>query len=164
MKCISLWQPWATAIALGSKRIETRSWATAYRGPLLIHAAKRLNKDELICLHACWNWIGAMHPLWDWSNASPIWECLPFGAIVARCILADCKSTGRFYQEQLDKRRFPEHKEKADLYAWTERQMGDFSLGRFGWVLEDVEAFETPIPFRGRQQLFDVPEELLPHG
>lgn len=26
MKCISLWQPWASAIACELKRIETRSW------------------------------------------------------------------------------------------------------------------------------------------
>ena len=40
MKAITLTQPWASAIALGWKRIETRSWYTSYRGPLLIHAAK----------------------------------------------------------------------------------------------------------------------------
>ena len=34
MKAISLWQPWASAVALGSKRVETRSWSTSYRGPL----------------------------------------------------------------------------------------------------------------------------------
>ena len=36
MKALSLYQPWATAIALGSKRIETRGWPTSYRGPLAI--------------------------------------------------------------------------------------------------------------------------------
>jgi hypothetical protein len=41
IKCISLWQPWASLVAVGAKRIETRGWATAYRGRLGIHAAKR---------------------------------------------------------------------------------------------------------------------------
>uniref|UniRef100_A0A6M3J354 ASCH domain-containing protein n=1 Tax=viral metagenome TaxID=1070528 RepID=A0A6M3J354_9ZZZZ len=36
MKAISLWQPWASAMALGWKKIETRSWGTSYRGPPLI--------------------------------------------------------------------------------------------------------------------------------
>ncbi len=39
MKAITLWQPWASLIAIGAKKIETRSWATKYRGPLAIHAA-----------------------------------------------------------------------------------------------------------------------------
>lgn len=39
MKAISIRQPWADAIIYGGKDIENRSWATSYRGPLLIHAA-----------------------------------------------------------------------------------------------------------------------------
>jgi len=40
IKCLSLWQPWATLMAIGAKRIETRSWGTRYRGWVAIHAAK----------------------------------------------------------------------------------------------------------------------------
>ena len=46
MRAISLWQPWATAIAVGVKQIETRHWKTDYRGPIAIHAAKRWTRDE----------------------------------------------------------------------------------------------------------------------
>ena len=42
MKAITLTQPWATLVAIGAKRIETRSWRTFYRGPLAIHAGKTL--------------------------------------------------------------------------------------------------------------------------
>ncbi len=41
MKAISLYEPWATLIALGLKRYETRSWETFHRGPLLICASKK---------------------------------------------------------------------------------------------------------------------------
>lgn len=34
--------PWGTLVALGAKRIETRSWSTPHRGPLAIHIAKTL--------------------------------------------------------------------------------------------------------------------------
>ena len=34
MKAISLWQPWASAVSVGSKRIETRHWSTNHRGPI----------------------------------------------------------------------------------------------------------------------------------
>jgi hypothetical protein len=43
IKAISLWQPWASLMALGLKRHETRHWPTAYRGPIAIHAAKTLD-------------------------------------------------------------------------------------------------------------------------
>ena len=40
MKALSIKQPWAWAIACGHKTIETRTWSTTYRGPLLIAASK----------------------------------------------------------------------------------------------------------------------------
>lgn len=41
MKAISLWEPWATALALGLKVNETRGWFCSYRGDLVICSAKR---------------------------------------------------------------------------------------------------------------------------
>ena len=32
----------------------------------------------------------------------------------------------------------------------------------YAWVLENPRAFAEPIPYKGAQQLFEVPEELLP--
>src|SRR3546814_15511313 len=46
VKAISLWQPLASAIALGHTSIETRHWPTKYRGELAIHAATRFGPDE----------------------------------------------------------------------------------------------------------------------
>ena len=40
MKALTVCEPYASLIAYGNKRYETRSWATKYRGPLLIHAGK----------------------------------------------------------------------------------------------------------------------------
>lgn len=48
MKALTLWQPYAQAIAVGLKRYETRSWSTCHRGSIAIHAAKRpLRKNDL---------------------------------------------------------------------------------------------------------------------
>lgn len=44
MKALSLWQPWASLVALGEKRIETREWSTRYRGELAIHATASMPK------------------------------------------------------------------------------------------------------------------------
>jgi activating signal cointegrator 1 len=46
MKALSLWKPWASLIVIGAKRFATRHWETSYRGPLLIHAAKRSRRDS----------------------------------------------------------------------------------------------------------------------
>lgn len=46
MKALTLWQPWASLIAIGAKTIETRGWSTSYRGPLAIHAAQRAPKVD----------------------------------------------------------------------------------------------------------------------
>ncbi len=38
MKALTLRPAWAWAVIFGGKNIENRSWYTAYRGPLVIHA------------------------------------------------------------------------------------------------------------------------------
>src|SRR5438132_13998884 len=43
MKALTLWQPWASLVAGGHKRVETRTWSTKYRGPLAIHAAASIS-------------------------------------------------------------------------------------------------------------------------
>lgn len=48
MKALTLIQPWASLITEGIKTIETRSWSTKYRGPLAIHAGKKV--DEEACM------------------------------------------------------------------------------------------------------------------
>ena len=45
MKVLTIKQPWATLIIQGDKRFEFRSWKTKYRGELLIHAGKGIDKE-----------------------------------------------------------------------------------------------------------------------
>ncbi len=47
MKCLTVKQPWASLIIDGYKEYEFRSWKTNYRGKLLIHAGKNIEKDML---------------------------------------------------------------------------------------------------------------------
>lgn len=44
MKALSIKQPFASLILEGKKAIETRTWKTDYRGPLLICAGKTLHQ------------------------------------------------------------------------------------------------------------------------
>src|SRR2546430_14165246 len=86
VKAISLWQPWATAVAIGAKTIETRNWWTGYRGRLAIHAAKKDTPElrEFFAWHAC-----------DALRKAGItsFEQLPLGAIIATCRLTECLHT-----------------------------------------------------------------------
>lgn len=47
MKVITLKQPWATLVAKGIKKYEFRTWKTNYRGELLIHAGKGIDKEAM---------------------------------------------------------------------------------------------------------------------
>jgi hypothetical protein len=48
MKAISIREPWASLIHSGKKTIETRTWKTNYRGPLLLCASKKPNQIEIV--------------------------------------------------------------------------------------------------------------------
>jgi len=45
MKAISLWQPWGSLWLSEKKVHETRHWPTKHRGWLIVHAAKRRDRD-----------------------------------------------------------------------------------------------------------------------
>ena len=132
MKAISLWQPWASAIALGHKHVETRHWSTKYRGTLAIHAAKRWEPDQREFASV------------ERTLGRLPWR-LPFGAIVAVCDLVDVRPT--------DELKF--------TVSAVERLYGNYEPGRFGWLLENIRPLAEPIGYRGGQGFFSVPDELL---
>lgn len=144
MKAISLWQPWASLIASGAKKIETRSWYTSYRGPLVIHASKRRVKSELIELSEDANYIAALGV--EPHEAYQKLMDLPLGAIVAVVNMTGCYSV-----EML----------KPSTGFGGEYWLGNYDFGRYGWVLEGVKPLAEPIPFKGQQGFFDVPDELM---
>ncbi len=146
MKAITLWQPWASLIASGAKKIETRSWATNYRGALAIHAAKTDN-EELRAMISMWHIQTGLAPLKGQKNILPEltwsgiqWDDLPKGCVIAICKLVDCIPTDNMTQKQIE----------------IERHFGDFSPGRFAWILEDVQLLPEPIPVNGKQGLWNL--------
>lgn len=138
MKVLSLWQPWATLIAIGAKRIETRHWQTNYNGPLLIHAAKIKAPEGRAEFNAHFK------ELREAGYAA--FDYLPFGCLVARCDLRDCVPTK--YLTGI-----------SDL----ERSVGNYGAGRFGWMLDNVLRIEPCIPLIGRQGLFNF-DGVIPYS
>lgn len=135
MKALTLTQPWATLVAIGAKRIETRSWSTNYRGPLAIHAAmgmptyvKRLCDSEPF--RTALNGVGA-----TWLRR---------GVVIATCRLVDVLPT----MPASGHGTVPSD-------APHEFAFGDFSPGRFMWLLENVVALPEPVPARGALGLWE---------
>jgi hypothetical protein len=46
-RVLSIRQPWAWAIAIGRKKVENRSWSTAYRGVVYIHASLKVDRQAI---------------------------------------------------------------------------------------------------------------------
>ena len=134
MKAISLWQPWASAIALGYKRIETRSWPTKHRGLIAIHAAKRWTADERQTAEI----FESQYGLTGLATA-------PRGCIVAIAKIVSVRPT--------------EH--LIDEISNIEEMLGNYGPNRYGWMLEDVRKLEHPVPWRGMQGLFEVSDNAI---
>ena len=160
MKGITLWQPWAKLVAIGAKKYETRGWKTEYRGPLAIHAAQR--KPDPQTLKLCFQ-----EPfLSTLEKAGAIGEIqgnrtlkLPFGQIIAVAQLDVCCVISRNKMLPLDVDGNILWDSVMPLPGEPERSFGDYSSGRYAWLLNDAVRIE-PIPYRGFQKLFDIPEDV----
>lgn len=161
MKCLSLWQPWATLLVTGHKRVETRGWPIRHRGPLLVHAAKKWN-EELWHLCRTAPFDGALTQAgYTLAGGNPK-RGLPFGFIVGRVDVVECYRTEDvlFDSSGLDViPRFPvDQVRNGKLRLWPdpERAFGDYSPGRFAFLCTNPVRFDKPIPCIGRQGLFNV--------
>jgi hypothetical protein len=146
IKALTILQPWASAIACGAKRIETRSWATKYRGLLLIHAGKG-QPPQPIFVEAC-RAAGLR------SNPGESC-CLPLGALIAVAELVDCLPTMHLARNGVF---FTGRPDVTGRMTDQERALGNYIPDRYGWVLANVRRLPTPIPYRGRQGLFNITE------
>jgi hypothetical protein len=142
---LSITQPWASLVALGQKTIETRSWSTSYRGVLFIQAAKGFPTD---CQRLCWRDPFAGVLIGGGFDRA---EQLPRGAIVAIARLAHVAPTEVFGSSDL----------LTIAEAGREFAFGDFSEGRFGWVLQNVRPLKEPVPCKGALGLWAVSQDVL---
>ncbi len=135
IRALSLLQPWASLIAVGAKTMETRSWQTSYRGLLAIHASKAFPGEyRELCTHAPFS-----SALLAGGIASV--NQLPTSAIVAVCMLVGCVPTQGLRPGE------------------PEASFGDYSPGRYAWMLKNIVRIPEPIPARGSLGLWkpDVP-------
>lgn len=144
IKTISLWEPWATAMALMLKTIETRHWDTSYRGPLAIHAAQRLMdapeklEPELVAE----------------IRAHKLFEKCNYGKIVCIVDLFDIRRTDHIVKSL----------SRGGTFAHPEFIWGNYKPGRFGWMTRKCFPLAEPIAAKGKQGLWnwDTPKEFEP--
>ena len=126
MKLISLTQPWASLVMVGLKKFETRSWDTAYRGDIAIHATKG-PVDEMALQQ-----IRLTLP--EVAQLS-----MPRGAVLAVVKLISC-----------------DEMTQAMVWSADDRELavGDWRPGRFALELADLRPLAIPLPIsmgsRGR--------------
>ena len=148
MRALTLTQPWATLVAIGANVIETRDWPTKYRGRFAIHAAKGFPRDaRALCRkRPCRDALAAG----GYTTA----DALPRGAIVAVVTLESLLVCGPSTLEEIRARS-----KRGELPA-HEADFGDFSDGRYGFVLNDVSRVDPPVPARGMLGFWEVPAEI----
>lgn len=144
---ISLWQPWASLVAIGAKKVETRHWQPDGRpgdapigSRIAIHATKGNYDKEFAKFPAPREALTA-------AGLDPVH--LPCGVIVATVRLARVDLMTPALIEAI-----------GDL-SEDELLFGNYEPGRYAWLLKAPARVEPPVPFKGRQARFqDVPDAI----
>ena len=136
MKAISLLQPWASLVVMGIKTIETRSWNTKFRGEILIHSS--LGKSGKI--------FSTEYPFKKFIKD---FDLLPFGKIIGSVTITDVIPIANLFMND----------ENINKLTFEEKAFGDYSDGRFAWLLDDPRIFKKPLPARGMMSIWEYPGE-----
>ena len=131
MKTLTIQNPYGTLIVQDRKHVETRSWGTAYRGPIAIHIAKK-------------KWLDTELELTAGHNAMERNR----GCIAAVATLVDCFEMTREYCEMM-KQQYP-----------FEYRAGFYSPGRYAWILSDIKPLDEPVPMKGMLGLWNADIDL----
>ena len=126
MKVITLKQPFATLVAEGLKEYEFRTWNTKYRGDILIHEGKGIDKEAM-------------------KRCEKLNLEYPKGKIIAKATITD----SIFVDEKLKKEL-----SKKNPIVYYGRINKDNAWKGYGFKLENIEKI-TPIEINGKLSLWD---------
>ena len=129
MKVITIKQPFASLIAEGYKKYEFRTWKTKYRGDILIHAGKGIDKAAM--------------KKFESFNLS-----YPTGCIIAKAKLSDCVFIDSDMKQKLKQ-------ENSLVYSGV---VNDDDWEGYGFYLENIEKIDS-ISINGKLSLWDYPYE-----
>jgi len=145
MKAITLWQPWASFMFANlpypPKTIETRTQQRRHRGPLAIHAGKREPA-----------WVRRMFSedrdlsdlMLEYLGVTDVGD-LPHGCVLGVVKMVSCVPTDSI----------------RDELSRTERLLGDYDTDRAAIITADPSRLVSPVPWRGRQGWWNLPDDAL---
>lgn len=127
MKAFTVYQPYAYAIVTGLKGYETRPRRTTIRGRVAVHAGRldAVHATKRLSHDEFWGLMGVIGGKTE----------LPLSAVVGTVEIVDCLPV----------------EEVIHTLTERERLLGDYSLGRFAWVLKNPVIFSAPVPASGKQ-------------
>lgn len=150
MKALTLWQPWASLIALGHKHIETRCWSTKYRGEIAVHSAAKLPpkwlgasrfqpefRDHLADCFNCRRDVDDRTGL----HVDDVIKKLPYGRVLCVIALTEIRETSDFMVQE--------------TITDQERAFGNYEPGRYAWYFDLIATFNEPIPAKGNRMLWN---------
>lgn len=126
MKVITVKQPFATLIAEGLKEYEFRTWRTKFRGDILIHAGKGIDKKAM-------------------ERYKHLNLDYPSGKIIAKATITDCVYVDDNLKEEL------QEKDPLVYYGILQKES---NWDGYGFKLENIEKIE-PIEINGKLSLWD---------
>ena len=126
MKVITIKQPFATLIAEGLKEYEFRTWRTKYRGDILIHAGKGIDKEAM--------------KRYEHLNLE-----YPLGKIIAKATITDCV----YVDEKL--KQYLTEKDPLVYYGIIRK---DSTWDGYGFKLENIKKIPY-VEINGKLSLWD---------
>jgi activating signal cointegrator 1 len=137
MRALSIWQPWASLIMSGDKKIEARSWAAPYsiQGQrIAIASTKTIRPEQRQAAeqegfrkhYVATGLVGLAN--------------LPLGSVLGTVIVDGCREMDSEFLAELDEQ---------------EEAFGIYGPGRFAWLLVDPEPLGKPEEVRGGQGLWN---------
>ena len=129
MKAITIKQPFASLIAAGLKEYEFRTWKTKYRGEMLIHAGKGVDKK-------------AMKKFEKYGLE------YPSGCVIAKVNLSDCIKVDDEFRKILKEKNPTVYSSMIKHTEWE----------GYAFKIESVEKIE-PIPAKGKLSIWEFEYE-----
>lgn len=125
MKTLTIKQPYATLIQQGIKEYEFRTWKTNYRGEILIHAGKGIDKEKMI----------------KFQNYNLEY---PSACIIAKAILTDCIKVDEKFRKTL----------KSINALVYENIINNKEWEGYAFKLENIEII-SPITVKGKLSFWE---------
>lgn len=168
-KALTLWQPWASFLVHGAKKIETRPKPTTWtveKGIYLIHAASKWTKEQAeICIQEPFKSVlmnlGYLHKHEDENTGYKGYSfSFPMGSIIGSIEVTECKRIHSdplsfFYYQKGDltesEKTFANAVFRQKRIREPELSYGDYQHGRYAWLTQNPRILKTPIPYKGGQ-------------